>query len=79
VTIFALIATVLFGQWLGFSVKETSAFNQDVFLKDQTLSNAKLIIVMSRHTVMLKDDVLFVVPTGDISKFRTLGKLAAPK
>jgi hypothetical protein len=72
---FAILNTICFGQWLGFSVKETSEFNQDVYLKDQTLNNAKLVIVMSRHTVLLKDGVLYVVPTADVTKFRTAGKL----
>ena len=67
------------GRWLGESVKETSDFNQDIYVKDQTLNNVKLVIVMSRHTVLLKDGVLYVVPTGDITKFRTVDKNAKPK
>jgi hypothetical protein len=67
------------GRWLGESVDETSDFNQDVFLKDQTLDNVKLVIVMSRHTVLLKDGALYVVPTGDITKFRTVDRQAKPK
>lgn len=62
------------GRWLGKSVEETSNFNQDVYFKDQSLTNVKLVIVMSRHTVLLKDKVLYVVPTADISKFRTAEK-----
>jgi hypothetical protein len=75
-----LILLVIFagaiGQWLGHSVKETSLFNQDITLKDkdQTLANAKLIIVMSRHTVLTKDDVLYVLPTSDITKFQSVAK-----
>jgi uncharacterized membrane protein YedE/YeeE len=67
------------GRWLGESVEETATFNQDVYFKDQTLNNMKLVIVMSRHTVLLKDGVLYVVPTGDITKFRTADKNAKPK
>jgi hypothetical protein len=63
------------GRWLGESVKETSDFNQNVSLKDQTLNDVKLVIVMSRHTVLLKDRILYVVPTGDISKFQTSHEL----
>lgn len=67
------------GRWLGELVKETSDFNQDVYIKDQALNNVKLVIVMSRHTVLLKDHVLYVVPTGDITKFQTVDKNAKPK
>jgi hypothetical protein len=67
------------GQWLGESIEETSAFNQDVYLKDQSLNNVKLVIVMSKHTVLLKDKVLYVVPTEDISKFRSTDKNTRPK
>jgi hypothetical protein len=34
---------------------------------------------MSRHAVLLKNKVLYVVPTGDIKKFRTVDKEAKPK
>jgi hypothetical protein len=67
------------GHWLGQSVKETADFNQDVAIKDQTLTNVRLVMVMSRHTVLLKDGVLYAVPTGDITKFRTADKNAKPK
>jgi hypothetical protein len=67
------------GRWLGQSVEETTAFNQDVYFKDQSLNNVKLVIVMTRHAVLLKDSVLYVVPTGDITKFRTADKNAKPK
>jgi hypothetical protein len=78
--VLALIGEVaIIGQWLGESVEETADFNQDVALKDQTLTNAKLVIVMSRHTVLSKDGVLYVVPTSDITRFRTVDKNAKPK
>jgi hypothetical protein len=67
------------GRWLGESVQETASFNQDVAIKDQTLTDAKLVMVMARHTVLLKDGVLYIVPTGDITKFRTADKNAKPK
>lgn len=67
------------GRWLGETVQETSDFNQDVYIKDQTLNGVKVVIVMSRHTVLLKDKVLYVVPTGDITKFQTADKNAKPK
>ena len=72
--ILIVISTASVGMWLAYSVLETSEFDQDVTLKDGTLSSAKLIIVMSRHTILLKDKVLYVVPTADISQFRTASK-----
>jgi hypothetical protein len=69
--IFIVSSTVCFGQWLGYSVSETSQFDQDVYLEDETIKSAKLVIVLARHTVLLKDRMLFVVPTGDIIKFQT--------
>lgn len=69
------------GQWLGRVVTETSEFNQDIALKDkdQMLTNAKLIIVMSRHTVLAKEDALYVLPTSDITRFQKAAKQAKPK
>ena len=71
---FSLTMAIFCGQWLGTTVKETSTFNQDVYVKDQTLNDVKLVIMMSRHTVLSKDGVLYVVPTADITKFRTADK-----
>jgi hypothetical protein len=79
ILLFLVIIAAGLGRWLGESVEETSDFNQDVYFKDQTLNNVKLVIVMSRHTVLLKDKVLYVVLTGDITKFRTADKNAKPK
>lgn len=63
--------TICFGQWLGYSVLESSQFDQDVYSKSGTLNGAKLIIVMSRHTILMKDKIIYAVPTADIAQFRT--------
>jgi hypothetical protein len=61
--------TVSLGQWLGYSVQE-SAKGQEITLKDKTLSDMKVVLVMSRHTILLKDGMLYVLPTGDITSFK---------
>jgi hypothetical protein len=76
---FALTMAIFCGQWLGSTVKETSTFNQDVYVKDQALNDVKLVVMMSRHTVLFKDGVLYVVPTADITRFRTADKDAKPQ
>jgi hypothetical protein len=63
------------GHWLGESVIETSEFDQDVSFKNETIKGVKVVIVLSRHTVLLKDRILYVVPTGDITKFQTRREL----
>lgn len=74
-----LITAGALGAWLGHVVQENPDFNQDVYVKEQQLSNTKLIIVMSRYTVLLKDDVPYVVPTADITKFQASPKPIAAK
>ncbi len=69
-----IIGTACFGKWLAYSVSETSEFDQDVTLKNETLNDTKLILVMSRHTILMKDNVIYVVPTADIVQFKTAGK-----
>lgn len=59
------------GQWLGYSVLESGEL-QDIKIKDTTLNGVKLIIVMSRHTIFLKDRDIYVVPTADISQFHSV-------
>ena len=71
----SLLTTGMCGQWVAYSVLETSQFDQNVRGKDWTLDTAKVVIVMSRFTVLLKDQILYVVPTADILQFRTSNPL----
>jgi hypothetical protein len=64
----AVFAAYLFGTWLGFSMLESKANDQDVFLKNETLNRAKLIMMMTHHTILYKDGVVYVVPTADINR-----------
>jgi hypothetical protein len=60
------------GQWLGYSVLETEK-PQDVKLKESEMNGVKVVIVMSRHTIFIKDTDLFIVPTNDIKQFHGTG------
>jgi hypothetical protein len=60
------------GQWLGYSVLETEK-PQDVKLKDGDMDGVKVVIVMSRHTIFLRDHDIYVVPTDDIKQFHSVG------
>jgi hypothetical protein len=71
----SLLTTGMCGQWAAYSVLESSRFDQNIRGKDWTFDAAKVVIVMSRFTVLLKDQILYVVPTADILQFRTSGPL----
>lgn len=71
--ILLVMSAVYCGQWLGYSVLESGKL-LDVKIKDGTISGVKLIIVMARHTILLKDGETVVVPTSDIGEFRTTSK-----
>ena len=66
----AIVGSLTFGQWLGYSMLY-SRFNQNVYLKGATLTNVKLVAVLSRHTILLDGKTLVVVPTADIAEFKT--------
>jgi hypothetical protein len=68
VLIMIVMAALYGGQWLGYSVLESNKLT-DIKLKDTTVNGAKLIIVMSRHTIFLKDKDVHIVPTADIIQF----------
>jgi hypothetical protein len=67
----SLLITGMCGQWVAYSVLESSEFEQNVRGKEWALDAAKVVIVMSRFTVLLKDQMLYVMPTADILEFRT--------
>jgi hypothetical protein len=56
------------GQYLGRAVLETNN-TADIKTKDATMGGVKVVIVMSRHTVLLKEKEIFIVPTADITQF----------
>lgn len=70
--ILAILLTWFGGQWLAYTVQERSDFDQDVVTKTGEFKSAKIVIVMSRFTVLLQDRTLHVVPTGDITEFKTI-------
>lgn len=67
----SILCTGMCGQWAAYSVIETRDFDQNVRGKDWTLDHAKVVIVMSRFTILLMDQMVYVVPTGDILQFQT--------
>lgn len=74
--ILAVILTSQGGRLLAEWVLETNQFVENVQIKNQNLKDAKLVIVMSRFSVFLKDNVLHVYPTADITELQTDHKLA---
>jgi hypothetical protein len=62
----AVVTAYLFGTWLGFAMLESRANDQDIVLKNGTLNQAKLVMMMSHHTILYKDGALYVVPTADV-------------
>ena len=71
----AITATAALGNWVALTVAESSEIAQDVVTKDETHSGVRVVIVMSRHTVLLKDGNLLVVPTADITQFKGKGSV----
>jgi hypothetical protein len=56
------------GEWLGRSVIEAGQL-LEVKMKDATMTETKLVIELSRHTILLKNRDIYIVPTADISQF----------
>jgi hypothetical protein len=60
-----------FGTWLGMSVLESNEYS-DVYLKGQTLTKAKLVMMMSHHTILYWEKTVYVVPTTEVIKIVNL-------
>jgi hypothetical protein len=50
---------------------EEAGKGQDVIVKDKVLSDVKVIAVLARHTILLQDRNILVVPTADVSQFKS--------
>jgi hypothetical protein len=71
--VFVVMTVFYGGQWLGYSVLETNKL-MDIKITDSMVTGARIVIVMSRHTIFLKDREIYIVPTADIQQFhRTAG------
>ncbi len=68
VTILFFIEAGGLGQYLGRALLETKN-SVDIKTKDSAMSGMKVVIVMSRHTVLLKEKDIYIVPTSDITQF----------
>jgi hypothetical protein len=73
--ILAVLLSWFAGQWLAYTVQERSEFDQDIVTKSGEFKSGKIVIVMSRFTVLLQDKTLHVVPTGDITEFKAIQPL----
>ena len=63
------------GQWRGWETWLIAIVIQwKIFGGGETISDAKVVIVMSRNTILMKGGAVYVVPTADISQFRKIGK-----
>src|SRR5437588_2360732 len=65
-----VLAAGAFGQWLGYSVLEVARVT-DVKTKSGELSGVKVVMVLSRHTILLKDKDIYVVRTDEILEFHS--------
>lgn len=64
----AIFGAYIFGTWLGYSVLETSGRTYDLYLKDSTINDAKLVLMMSHHTIFYKDKSVYVVQTDAVKE-----------
>jgi hypothetical protein len=62
------------GNWLGHSILEVGR-PIDIKVKETTLNGVKLIVELSRHTILLKEHDIYIVPTADIAQIHSV---AAP-
>ena len=63
--------SISFGQWLGYSLKESDRA-QDVTVKDKVISDVKVVTVPTRYTILVtKDRAILIVPTADVSQFKS--------
>lgn len=69
----AIFGSFMFGVLLGYHVLRSIEV-QDVYLKDQTITDAKIVMVMSHHTIVYKEKKVYVVRTEDVTKI--VGTLA---
>lgn len=71
ILVLMFLATSAFGQWLAYAVLQSPYYEQDVYLKNQTLNKAKVVLIMSHHTILLVNQELYIVPTADITQIKT--------
>jgi hypothetical protein len=65
------LGVVVVLQIVGYVLTATMPNGKQALLKGKALSDVKVGLVMSRHTILLKDNSTFVVPTVDIAQLKS--------
>ena len=64
----ALVFVLFLGTTFGLYVKEVSGNRQDVYTSGETLTDQKVVILLSHHSIFYKDGVVTVMQSPDIKK-----------
>jgi hypothetical protein len=68
VVIFLFVSVGVFGGTFGTYAKYSKGLTHDVFLKDREMSNVRLVLFTSHHTVLYAGTDAIVLPTSEIMK-----------
>jgi hypothetical protein len=63
-----LIFVVVLGKTFGLYVKDISKNQQDVYTNGETLTDQKIIILLSHHSIFYKNGIVTVLQSSDIKK-----------
>jgi hypothetical protein len=64
----AIFGAYSFGQWLGYSILEERGTAYDVYMKNETLNGAHIVMATSHHMILYSDKTIYVVPTDEVNK-----------
>jgi len=68
VVLFLLVSVGIFGATFGTYAKYSKGLTHDVFLKDREMSDVRLVLFTSHHTVLYMGTDVIVLPTSEIIK-----------
>jgi hypothetical protein len=63
-----IIFVFFFGRLFGLNVRDVSGIRQDVYTSGETLTDQKIVILLSHHSIFYKDGIVTVVQSADIKK-----------
>jgi small-conductance mechanosensitive channel len=66
--LFATISIAIFGLTFGYYVRDESYDKREIFTKDMSYPDARVVLSLSHHMAFLSHDKIIILPTSDITK-----------
>jgi hypothetical protein len=64
---FGILVPFSLGQCLGYYILEERGLGYDIYMKNETLAGARIVMATSHHMIVYSNKIIYIVPTNDVN------------